>query len=103
MAGKKPRKAASGDNCFSDALRALLKEKVGEAPLESVKAQAREFLRADMTNDEAIAMALIRKAIEGDAAAAKYICEAARRCEDADGGEKGCFRLTLRVVRGDGD
>ncbi|MEA4912275.1 MAG: hypothetical protein VB092_06685 [Oscillospiraceae bacterium] len=98
MPGKK--KAGTDDNnCFADALRALLREKVGEASLTALREQARGCLNADMTNDEAIAMALVRKAIEGDAAAAKYICDAARRCEDANAKP---FRLTLRVVR-DGD
>ncbi|MEA5050985.1 MAG: hypothetical protein VB021_05880 [Oscillospiraceae bacterium] len=100
MASGKSKKVRD-DNCFAQALRAMLREKVGEEGLAALREQARGCLSADMTNDEAIAMALIRKAIEGDAAAAKYICDAARRCGDAAEADRP-FRLTLRVVR-DGD
>lgn len=61
-----------------------------------------DALAGEMTNDEAIAMALIRKAMGGDTAAAKYICEAAYKARE-EKTKRTEYRVKLVVVNSEQD
>lgn len=79
---------------FRDVFAKLLSRPVDDA----VAAEIGEIFRGvstDMSNDEAIAMALIYKALKGDTAAAKYISEMVGEKQTAPVSAK----LTVRLVK----
>lgn len=83
MGRKKKRRS---EKAFSETLLRILGENVSEGVYKTLsKKTGCGYLREDMTNEEAIATALIQRAIDGDTAAAKYICDMAKLKE-----EKGC-------------
>ncbi|MDO4566658.1 MAG: hypothetical protein Q4B42_04945 [Oscillospiraceae bacterium] len=95
MSGKKKRES------FAQSLSRLLGESLSPeelAGLESASLDGAAEL-GKLTRDEAMALALIGKALKGDLAAVKFIREAAA---ESEGTAERDFKLTL-VVRRPGD
>ena len=83
MARKKKRRS----NSAGDALIRLLGERASAELIASLADKTGcGCLREDTTNDEAVAMALINEAIDGNVTAAKYVIETAekRRAEETE-------------------
>ncbi len=100
MARRKKRrsKPAAGD-----ALIRILGENAGEKLLTSLAERTGcGCLREDTTNDEAVAMALIYEAIDGNVTAAKYIIDAAEKKreeeEKRETGEAQAVKIEITVA-----
>lgn len=92
MAGKRARKNEPSQS-FAKTFQKLLEEKPDLEELGEAAAQE----AGTETRDELIAMSLIRKAMQGDLSAAKFIREVVGETEKETACKPERFTITLRV------
>ncbi|MEG0751212.1 MAG: hypothetical protein RR998_06405 [Oscillospiraceae bacterium] len=83
---------------FAEVFAGLLGERLSDAEIADIEQGAKGAdSPGEETRDEAIAMAVIRKALRGDLSAAKYVAEAAAKSVPDSSNRP--FRLTLVIRR----